>query len=525
MKKRVVCCILALAVTFSQVASVAASREDELRVEQEATNNSLNEAYATIDSLEAQKEALSAEINELDQELVNVMVAVNVLKKDISNKETAIKKTKADLKKAEDQKDEQYEAMKKRIQFLYEKGGDSAWFQMLLESKNLSELLNKAEYTQKMYEYDRENLQKFEDTVKGVKDLGVQLEAEKAELVDMKVQQEAQQASLEGQLADKRAASADYETQIATAQAQADEYASLLQQQTEEIARLEAERLAAEEEARRQAQAAAEAEAAARRAEEARIAQEAEKEARRQERAAQQAAEEAAAAEQAATETPAETQAPAQTEEDSVNMADYDIAAPDEDDTAEMDTSDIGEFEENADFDATEEGDANTDATDTTTANDGTGDVQTDEYGNVIDQDSSGTGSSGSGATDPVASTGSGAGQDVVNYALQFVGNPYVWGGTDPVNGADCSGFVQSVYAHFGVALNRTSEAQQANGVSVPYSQAQPGDLICYGSHIAIYMGNGQIVHASNSAPYPAGGIKVSDNAAYRTILDVRRVI
>ena len=113
----------------------------------------------------------------------------------------------------------------------------------------------------------------------------------------------------------------------------------------------------------------------------------------------------------------------------------------------------------------------------------------------------------------------------ISEFAKQYIGNPYVWGGTSLTRGADCSGFVQSVYAHFGVALNRTSEAQQANGYSVPYSQAQPGDLICYGSHIAIYMGNGQIVHASNSAPYPAGGIKVSDNAAYRTILDVRRVI
>lgn len=518
MKKRLVCYILALAVTFSQIVSVAASKEDQLRVEQEATNNSLNEAYATIDSLEAQKEALSAEINELDQELVNVMVAVNVLKKDISNKETAIKNTKADLKKAEDEKDEQYEAMKKRIQFLYEKGGNSAWFQMLLESKNLSDLLNKAEYTQKMYEYDRDNLQKFEDTVKGVKMLGVQMEAEKAELVDMKSQQEAQQASLESQLADKRAASEDYESQIATAQSQADEYASLLQRQTEEIARLEAERLAAEEEARRQAQAAAEAEEAARRAEEARLAQEAEKEARRQERAARQAAEaaEAAAAQENSTETEAD--------DENANLADADLAETVEDET----TDDSAADENTTDADTTADNDeaSGTDAAaGDTAADNGTGDAQTDEYGNVIDQDSSGTGASGAGATDPTASTGSGRGQDVVNYALQFVGNPYVWGGTDPVNGADCSGFVQSVYAHFGVALNRTSEAQQANGVSVPYSQAQPGDLICYGSHIAIYMGNGQIVHASNSAPYPAGGIKVSDNAAYRTILDVRRVI
>lgn len=510
MKKRLVCCILALVITFSQVVSVAATKEEQLRVEQEATNNSLNEAYATIDSLEAQKEALSAEINELDQELVNVMVAVNVLKKDISNKETAIKDTKADLKKAEKKKDEQYEAMKKRIQFLYEKGGDSAWFQMLLESKNLSDLLNKAEYTQKMYEYDRENLQKFEDTVKGVKELGVQLEAEKAELVDMKTQQEAQQASLESQLADKRAASEDYEAQIATAQSQADQYATLLQQQTQEIARLEAERLAAEEEARRQAQAAAEAEEAARRAEEARIAQEAEEEARRQ-------------AERAAQETQAaQSEEESETEDEDANMADADIAEDIQEDSIGNDGVAGEDATGDTQIDDGMTGD--TDDTDTATDN-GTGDVQTDEYGNVIDQDSSGTGATGEGATDPVASTGSGAGQDVVNYALQFVGNPYVWGGTDPVNGADCSGFVQSVYAHFGVALNRTSEAQQANGVSVPYSQAQPGDLICYGSHIAIYMGNGQIVHASNSAPYPAGGIKVSDNAAYRTILDVRRVI
>ena len=505
--------MLALVVTFSQVVSVGATREEQLRVEQENTNNSLNEAYATIESLEVQKEALSAEINELDQELVNVMVAVNVLKKDIANKEAAIKKTDEDLKEAEEKKDEQYEAMKKRIQFLYEKGGGSAWLQVLFESKDLPDLLNKAEYTQKMYEYDRENLQKFEDTVEGVKELGVQLEAEKAELVDMKAQQEAQQASLESQLAEKRSASEDYEAQIATAQSQAEEYASLLQQQTEEIARLEAERLAAEEEARRQAQAAAEAEEAARRAEEARLAEEAEKEARRQARAAQ--ATETPETPEAATESEEETD----TTEDIENLADLDPADV-EDETDGDDTTDT---DADLDMDALIDDTGLSDDTEDVPVTDdtGSGTVQTDEYGNVIDGSTSDVGD----VTTPAASTGSGAGQAVVDYALQFVGNPYVWGGTDPVNGADCSGFVQSVYSHFGVALNRTSEAQQANGVSVPYSQAQPGDLICYGSHIAIYMGHGQIVHASNSAPYPAGGIKVSDNAAYRTILDVRRVI
>lgn len=496
MKKRLICYMLALVVTFSQVVSVGATREDQLRIEQEATNNSLNEAYAAINSLEAQKEALSAEINELDQELVNVMVTVNVLKQDIDKKEKAIKDTKEDLKKARKDKNKQYTSMKKRIQYLYEKGGDSAWFQMLLESKNLSDMLNKAEYTQKMYDYDRKNLKKFEDTVKDVKKLGVQLEAEKAELVDMEKEKEAQQASLEAQLSEKRAASEDYEAQIATAQSQAEEYAYLLQQQTEEIARLEAERLAAEEAARKaaeeEARRQAEAEEAARKAEEARLAQEAE-----------EAAQRAAAAQSVQEDTADDT-------------SDEDLEGFGGEDT----TEDVVEYEEEVPADDTSAG-LGTDAGDTgyTGETGDTGTQQTDEYGNVIDG-SSGTGSS----TAPVVS-GGGAGQDVVNYALQFVGNPYVWGGTDPVNGADCSGFVQSVYAHFGVALNRTSEAQQANGYSVPYSQAQPGDLICYGSHIAIYMGNGQIVHASNSAPYPAGGIKVSDNAAYRTILDVRRVI
>ena len=109
--------------------------------------------------------------------------------------------------------------------------------------------------------------------------------------------------------------------------------------------------------------------------------------------------------------------------------------------------------------------------------------------------------------------------QAVADFAVQFVGNPYVWGGTSLTGGADCSGFTQSVYAQFGYSLPRTSYEQQNAGTEVSYADAQPGDLICYGGHVAIYMGNGQIVHASNSRD----GIKISNNAAYRTILSVRR--
>ena len=115
-------------------------------------------------------------------------------------------------------------------------------------------------------------------------------------------------------------------------------------------------------------------------------------------------------------------------------------------------------------------------------------------------------------------------GEEIALYAQQFVGNPYVYGGTSLTNGADCSGFVQSVYKHFGYYLNRTASTQMQNGRAIPYSSARPGDLIFYDGHVAMYIGNGQIVHASNSAPYPRGGIKIS-SATYNTIIGVRRIV
>lgn len=115
---------------------------------------------------------------------------------------------------------------------------------------------------------------------------------------------------------------------------------------------------------------------------------------------------------------------------------------------------------------------------------------------------------------------GSDMGVAVAEYALQFVGNPYVYGGTSLTNGADCSGFVMSVYANFGVSLPHSSAADRSQGYAVgSLDEAQPGDLICYSGHVALYIGNGQIVHASNKRT----GIIVSD-AGYRKILAIRRI-
>ena len=132
--------------------------------------------------------------------------------------------------------------------------------------------------------------------------------------------------------------------------------------------------------------------------------------------------------------------------------------------------------------------------------------------------DTQSTGSSQSRESIPASASVSGTstGKRVANYALQFVGNPYRYGGNSLSNGIDCSGFTQQVLAKFGYSISRTSSSQASEGVAVSTSNLRAGDLIFYGSggsinHVALYIGGGQVVHASNSAPYPKGGIKVSN--------------
>ncbi|MDO4941214.1 MAG: C40 family peptidase [Lachnospiraceae bacterium] len=112
-------------------------------------------------------------------------------------------------------------------------------------------------------------------------------------------------------------------------------------------------------------------------------------------------------------------------------------------------------------------------------------------------------------------------GKQVVNYAKKFVGNPYKYGGTSLTKGADCSGFVMSVYKHFGYKLPHSSSEIATKGKKVSWSKKKPGDVICYYGHVAIYIGNNKIVHASNKK----SGIKISNKANYRKVRCVRRII
>lgn len=130
------------------------------------------------------------------------------------------------------------------------------------------------------------------------------------------------------------------------------------------------------------------------------------------------------------------------------------------------------------------------------------------------------SGAAGTAGGRPVKSIGGTEfGRNVADYALQFVGNPYVYGGTSLTGGTDCSGYTQSVYRHFGVSIPRTSGEQAGFGREIPYEEMEPGDLVCYSGHVAMYIGGGRIVHASSRKE----GIKVSNDPAYRTIVSIRR--
>lgn len=378
MKKRIRLLAMILAASMMVQTPVYASSVKNLQNQKSKTQQELNKVNENISNLQKNSQQTQNEINELDSELVSLLADLDILEQDITNKEAEIEQAQKDYDAAKAQEDKQYEDMKLRIQYMYEKG-ETSYVELLLQAQSIADWINKADYAQQVYSYDRDMLINYQAIQQQVADLQVQLDEDKEELLEIEASYKEQQASLETMIAEKKKKVANFESQLANAKKEAANLKKRIETQNSEIKK-------------------------------------------------------------------AQTKAAASTTK-------------------------------------------------------------------------SGSASSGSGSVS-IGSGGGGsaAGNSIASYACQFVGNPYVWGGTSLTNGADCSGFTMSVFSHFGISLPHSSGGQASGGKSVSYADAQPGDIICYPGHVAIYLGGGRIVHASTAKT----GIKYG-NATYRTITAIKR--
>lgn len=427
---------LAAVLGIGCVPTVYASAISDAQEKKNQAQSDLDAQNETIDSLQSQRDSLQSEIDQLDSELVNIIANMSILEDELADKEEELERVSVRLTEAQEDEENQYNNMKKRIRYMYE-NGNSSFLEIVLGAKDFADFLNRVEYASQVYGHDRELLENYQETVQLVADLKLQVEGEKAELEQMYAAYGEQQEEYQNMIAAKKSSMEDFDVQLASAQELAAQYKQVISEQNT-IIRQEEERIQQEEEERRRQ----------------------EEEQRRQQ-------------------------------------------------------------ENNNSDDGSGSGGSNS-------ANGNSGDGNSGGNGSG----NNGNGNSGSGnesnqgggsGKNPSYSTNI-SGSDVVNYACKFIGNPYVFGGTSLTDGCDCSGFVMSVYANFGVSLPHSSIALQSCGKEVSYSNAKAGDLICYAGHVAIYMGNGQIVNASSPAPYPVGGIK-TNSATYRQILSVRRVL
>lgn len=389
MNKRVLCFMLAGILTLGSGMSVLATSVGEVQKKQTETQDKLDKVNQSITTIEKKRKEVQAQLSNLNEDLVDTMLTLELLESDLEEKQKDIDAAQEEYERLKALEEEQYEAMKLRIQYLYE-NGETDYVALLLEAKSISDLLNKADFVQGVYDYDEAKLTEYQETKDMAAEQKAELEEEMAELEEVQEAQQAYKKELDKKISSAKSKAADFESELADAKAKAKEYTATIKEQTALIRQLEEEE-------------------------------------------------------------------------------------------KEKETSDSSE--------------------------------DTKETSG-----SQSTGSTGSSSSFSSNVSGSGLGAQIANYAVQFVGNPYVKGGTSLTNGADCSGFTWAVHKNFGITIPRVSRSQAVGGKEISISNVQPGDVIYYGDHVGIYIGGGKIVHAST----PSAGIKIS-NYTYRLPITVRR--
>lgn len=359
-------------------------------------------------SIEGQKQTVESQAVGVNEQLVNLIVQFSALQTDINSQQERIVKSEQDLKEAAQKEEEQYNAMKLRIQYMYE-SGDVSFMEALLSAKSYSDVVSKSEYVQKVHEYDRKMLKEYIETKEEVVSLKVELEAGQADMQSMAEALEGQKTNMESTLASMREQIADFDSQLAAAQQQASTQLGQLIDDSNSVPIVGDE----------------------------------------------------------VQEKPSQTKPTGGSTPSNPTPSNPTPSKP----TPPAPSKPSG----------------------------------------------------GGGNTAPSNPGNASLGQQIANTACSYIGNPYVYGGTSLTNGADCSGFVMSVHRLLGISTPRDSWGQLSGGKAVSASNILPGDVIVYADHVSIYIGGGSIVHASNSAPYPAGGIKTSSPWNYRTVLGIRR--
>lgn len=360
-----------------------------------------------INGLKDQQQITADDIKNKSAKLDEILAAQKKLQTDITSKQAEIEQNQKDLAAAQEKQQEQYDAMKKRIQFMYENSAEDNIWTAIIESNGITDMLNRIEYVSDVYDSDRALMDSYQAAVEQVKEIGTKLDNDMNELTAMQDDYEKQQADVEAAIVALENQKEQYASQIAQAQQQAENYQNIITAQGKIIQEQEA------------------------------------------------AAAAAAAAAQAAA--------------------------------------------------------ARANSSSSSSSYDGGG---AGKGGSIAGDYAAG------GGKNPGASTGV-SGSSVVSYAMQFVGNPYVWGGNSLTNGVDCSGFVHEVYAHFGISTPRYSQAFKSVGQAVSFDNIQPGDVVVYPGHVAIYAGGGVIVEAQSTK----AGITANRSVQCHTILAIRRLV